>query len=591
LADEGREASQGREADPRPESGPGRPLRRPGLPILISLVCLAAGFLLTVARLLGVTGGHFAYVLDDPYIHMAMAKNLAQHGTWGLHSGQFANTSSSPLWTLLLAVLDRALGVRDITPLLLNVLCAGMLLVVAGHALLAARPRDGAWGDGWILGPLLALLFWTPLIPLVFTGQEHLLHTLGSVLFLLALFRVLWPASSVREVHSRLPEPLYLIAALLPLIRYEGLFLCAAGALLLWGVGRRRQGAAVLLAACLPVGLFGLFCLLHGWFPFPNPILLKANLPHSGSKQSLLDFARCGYRQAVAAPHLLFLLLAALGLLLARWPARGRPLDRWTAGLGVFAVTTLFHLQFARLRWFFRYEAYLVFLGIFLIAGASIHAWRDGWLRREPRLRLLALAILAFFPAAALSDRALDAATQVPQAARNVWEQQVQMGLFLQRFYPGAPVAANDLGAISYLSDVDGLDLWGLASMEVARSRLAGDYDAERIAQFARDRGTKIAVLYDAWFKPGAFGGIAHGRKGGLPADWVRVGQWTIQDNLVGGDATVSFYAVQPAEQDSLMARLRAFARSLPPRVRQAGPYREGILLPASPTPGDPERR
>jgi hypothetical protein len=30
------------------------------------------------------TNGHFVYSLDDPYIHLAVAKNLARHGVWGV---------------------------------------------------------------------------------------------------------------------------------------------------------------------------------------------------------------------------------------------------------------------------------------------------------------------------------------------------------------------------------------------------------------------------------------------------------------------------------------------------------------------------
>lgn len=533
-------------------------------PVGLSLFLLLALFALTLRRLLHATGGRFAYVLDDPYIHLAMARNLARHGSWGLHSGTFANTSSSPLWTALLALCDLLVGDRTITPLLLNLLCAGVLLLVAGRAL--ARVETGPRASVvWPTLALLALLFWTPVAPLVFVGQEHLLHALLALLFLLS-FQELWSRPDSRPGVRTLA-----LAALLPLVRYESLFLTGAAALLLFLAGRRKTGGVILLAGVVPISLFGIFCLAHGWYPLPNPVLLKGHLPSLG--KGLADFARTGYRQALSAPHLLLLLLAALTLLFVR--ARGgreaeRP-DRWDAGLWMFVLATLLHLQFARLRWFYRYEAYLVFLGIFLVAGALVSARVSGAPRRSgSRGRIflpgrLALLLAVLFPVAALSDRALDAELQVPQAARNIYEQQVQMGLFLRRYYPGARIAANDLGAISYLADVDCLDLWGLASREVARSRLAGTYDRNTIAALAREKGVRIALLYDVWFGPGGFAGIPAGRPGGLPPEWVKVGRWTIADNLVGGDATVSFYAVDPAEADSLSAHLRDFP--LPPRV------------------------
>ena len=45
------------------------------------------------------------YPLDDAYIHMAISKNLQQHGVWGVTRHQFSSTSSSILFTLLFSAM------------------------------------------------------------------------------------------------------------------------------------------------------------------------------------------------------------------------------------------------------------------------------------------------------------------------------------------------------------------------------------------------------------------------------------------------------------------------------------------------------
>src|SRR5437016_5791915 len=77
--------------------------------------------------------GRMVYALDDAYIHMAMAKNFAQHGIWGVTSHGFSSSSSSLLWTSLLALCYFVFGVQDYTLLVLNVVlsCAVLFLAYA----------------------------------------------------------------------------------------------------------------------------------------------------------------------------------------------------------------------------------------------------------------------------------------------------------------------------------------------------------------------------------------------------------------------------------------------------------------------------
>jgi asparagine N-glycosylation enzyme membrane subunit Stt3 len=84
----------------------------------------------TVVKSFHAAGGHFTFPMDDAYIHLAMAKNLAVHGVWGVTRHAFSSTSSSPLWTLLIAACFRVAGVWAPMPLLLNLVISTILLIV-----------------------------------------------------------------------------------------------------------------------------------------------------------------------------------------------------------------------------------------------------------------------------------------------------------------------------------------------------------------------------------------------------------------------------------------------------------------------------
>ena len=64
-------------------------------PLLVSLIVLWMVLILLLNASLSLTGGHLAYALDDAYIHTAMAKNISQHGVWGVSSHEFSSTSGN----------------------------------------------------------------------------------------------------------------------------------------------------------------------------------------------------------------------------------------------------------------------------------------------------------------------------------------------------------------------------------------------------------------------------------------------------------------------------------------------------------------
>jgi hypothetical protein len=139
------------------------------------------------------------------------------------------------------------------------------------------------------------------------------------------------------------------------------------------------------------------------------------------------------------------------------------------------------------------------------------------------------------------------------------------MGLFLQRFYQGAIVAAHDVGLINYLADIRCVDMAGIGNVTVAKKRREGTYSNADVKDFARSEGVTIAILYDRWFT----------QEGNslIPPEWIKIGQWKIMHNVVCGSDTVSFYAVRPAAEGALREDLRSFSSRLPADVAQSGSY------------------
>jgi hypothetical protein len=224
---------------------------------------------------------------------------------------------------------------------------------------------------------------------------------------------------------------------------------------------------------------------------------------------------------------------------------------------GAFLGMSLLHATFALFGWFYRYEAYLIIAGF--VVAAVVLAEAIGWSarpagRRARVARWAAALALAAYLGDGLAARARRGLVSTPRAMRNIYEQQYQMGRFVREFYAGESIAANDIGAISYLGDARLLDLAGLADAEVLRLLRAGRLDAPAVARLASDHQVKIAMLYARDF---------------VPPQWHEVAAWTIRDNLVCAGETVTFYATNAAEAARLQAHLAAFAAALPPSVEQ----------------------
>ncbi|HOX38225.1 MAG TPA: hypothetical protein PL033_09575 [Candidatus Brocadiia bacterium] len=542
----------------------------------LSLIAAATLFAISTwvlcDRAMRMCDSRLVYPLDDAYIHMAMARNYAQHGVFGVTRHEFTSSTSSPLWTFLLGWMFMAFGPDERMPLILNVIFG--ICCIAAFWLAGKRHFNS--------GPSLTLAATgvTMLIPLpiiCFCGMEHTLHVLLSFLFVFSAVNYISRPEQSRAGLARTAA----LACLCCAVRYEGLMLTAVICCML--LLRRRILPAILIGAAawtVPV-IYGTWSMNHGWMFFPTSVVLKGGMASRFKLAGLFDTVTTGFLnkiylsgmkiegwQAVGPftknPHIVALMCFALILVSLRWKGYRRLwTDAISLSLLIVCAATFLHLTFARTGWLYRYEAYLMALGIFWIfAGIAELCRESGWLAQSGKdlLPKATLALALLIAACPLLLRATGGFSVSCSAAMNIYEQPYQIARFINRFFNGNVVAVNDIGAVNFFNDIECVDLGGLASLPAARAMMSRTFNSETVRRLTEDRGVRIAVFYDHWL-------LEDTKFGSLPPAWIKIGEWEIQDNTICGHNVVSFFATDPQSATQLRGCFRDFRGSLPSRV------------------------
>jgi protein involved in polysaccharide export with SLBB domain len=555
-------------------------LRSRVIPPLVASLALLAHVTLMYKAVLRHTAGNVSYPVDDTFIHLALAKQIAMNGVYGVTPHEFTAASSSIGWPLLLAAVMKISGATPWLPLVLNGVLAIGVFFAADRAVHRLAP-DVTTATSTIIA-LLVMAF-TPMATLVVLGMEHTAHSLATIAFVTV--SATWLAADANDANDAKPWwrsvlPVAAWAGATTLWRYEGMFPVALVCAL--ALARRRGRPAMLIAmgGALPILLFGLYSKAHGSHFLPTPVLLKGR--HFDLRDAtayfdllggdLLDrFGTEGYALAIAAA------CAALAFYLIR--REGFWTTNVLACLLVLGMI-LMHLELASVGWFYRYESYLLATGITVVGSTLARLLpprRELWrvCRAQPIVSTAA-GIGMVVLAAPLCRRAVQANNNTPQACQNIYEQQMQSARFLVASFPHERVAVNDIGAVAWVGNDHVVDLVGLATLPVAEAKSLklekplAPADVVRLTQ-----GVKAAIVYDEWFKDN------------LPPTWLRVARWKIDNNKSCAFPTVAIYATDPSSYASVIDALRAYAPSLPPTVTAEGRYADHPTAPDRLRAGD----
>ncbi|MNK18786.1 hypothetical protein D3C87_369980 [compost metagenome] len=483
--------------------------------------------------------GRYIYPLDDSYIHLSMAKNFADFSVWGITQYEFSSTTSSPLFTFLLAILLKVFGNWEYIPLVANSL-AGVALIFVFHQYLKQFSKVT-----YIIF-LSSLVLLMPLHLMIMTGMEHVFHALTMVLVLFA-FKKYLDNEAPRNFSN-----LALLAILATGFRYESLFFIFFMCVYLFFVKREYfQSIALGLFAITPVLVYGWISLDHGSFFLPNSLILKGN-----TNDGIVGFLTRVAGNAYRGISVLILILILIVQIFIKSKTQNVFIDKIKNNAIPIVVFCGFavHLLFANFGWLIRYEAYLVVVILFAIAPFAEDVFQK---KIGNQVLKFAMAILLFIT---FSMRFFPMLKNQPKASKNIFDQQIQLADFLHKYYRNSKVVANDIGAITYFNNVHLLDTYGLGSIEVAKLRKEdhGKFtDNKKLQAYiyntAKMQDFEVALVFDEWVK--------------MPDYFLKVGTLTIQNNYMAGGTTVSFYSIKKENTDKVRNQLVEFSKQTPKDV------------------------
>ncbi len=472
------------------------------IPTLILLILTILTFIISLISNQGI----FVYGLDDPYIHMSMARNLATKFMLSVDGYHYGSASSSPLWTILLALFYFLPNhLFYLIPFIFNIVFQIFNLILVKQIMLKIFNYN-------IPNILLILLFLlTPFIPLTFGGMEHSLQIL---LVLLMLYYFLKLSIDYKSLSTKIM--MLILAPFVVFVRYENFaFIFMIFFILVLFIKDYKFAFIFIISSLLFVFLFGMWSISLGLGFFPNSIMAKSIIG-SNFELSLLikNILENLIKQLSFGLHIDILILLNL---LALFHLKDKKFMFLSI---IFIGTAIIHATFAQFGWFYRYEAYLVTLGIlniFLYLNQLTKNWK-----------IIIYFLIIFSHIFHLLSPIFSVL-----ATKNIYEQQIQMANFLKKYKNNANIAANDIGAITYFTNIKLIDLVGLGNYDVLKLKKSDKFNNDTVLQLLLENNIELILVYDSWFPNKSFEN----------SSYKKIGEWKIKYVVTVGGDTVSFYS------------------------------------------------
>lgn len=485
------------------------------------------------------TDGHYIYLLDDAYIHLAMAKNFAMYDVWGMTRYQFSSTSSSPLFTYILSVLIKVFGNNDQIPLYFNaIFSVGVLYVLSVYYADIFKEEKKT---------VLAVLFTAFFIVLplnLLSGMEHVFQVFLFAANIFCLSRYKYSRFAVLGFYFSL--------LLVGLIRFESMFYFVVLAFVFALIRKWKEALYVLFLGFIPIIAFCVYNYQQDGYFFPNSVVVKgttftfdANILGK-LKVIVLDnlLLNISFYKIGIFPLILCVIFIYRDFRTKTW----REVLKDNFLLIVFSLVMISHAMFADLKGILRYEAYILtgFCMALMPKCKDLFFNFIDYFKKEKLVSLLISANVLL-----MLYKSWAAHPIMTTGGKNIYEQQVQSAKFLNQFYNTSKVVANDIGAICYYTDIHLLDIAGLGSVETIpfneNKKAFGQNFENFLSKYCLDHQYDIAVVYEEWLQ------------GHVPFYWKKAATLKIEDKMTVARLEVSVYSVNTKNLEELKQNIKKF--------------------------------
>ncbi len=422
------------------------------------------------------------FPLDDSWIHQTYARNLARTGLWQFVPGVTSGGSTSPLWTMLLAI-GYLIGFS--TPFVWTVAISAVcfaLLAWSTYKTLIEKHRGRQWSAA--LGGLLVVLEWH-LLWAAASGMETILYCLIlNVIFLLLLKGDRWVWIGI-------------FTGLLVWVRPDGITILGPVFFVLVAQHSKfRRIVRDFAYVSLPIVL-----LLVGlaWFNFsitgsifPNTFYAKQTEYAVILAQPFLDrvFPIFAVPLAGAGVFLVPGFLYGVFQPLRKWDPWRAAAILWFFGFGL--------LYAVRLPVTYQHGRYLIpMIPVFIMLGVlgSVELGAFVSSKRQTPIRLGKIFGIAVVVASILF--AVVGSKTLIEDIKVIDRLMVEPAMWIKANTPeDALVAAHDIGALGYFGDRDLIDLAGLIQPEIIS--ILNDEDALR--KMIVSRRANYLVIFSDWY-------------------------------------------------------------------------------------------